>query len=232
MRDETNVGKRVSSYFLFENVARQEAARRLGVKRQTVANHLQLPVFPEKIARRYERAFGFSVSFLTTGEGRLFKGAATLRELAFENAELRRRLDLMADKEPDGRSADVMARLSRLAEGKPEEVLIGMIRVLRGFIRVVDDLRCLSGTSVLKPLEDLAESYGGITSDSLKELRDSLCGAVAAAADAADHSHSALSAADLFTLTLVDYVPHATPRGKKDDAREDHPGPPAHAVRP
>lgn len=85
-----NVGLIVSRYFKAEGILQQEVANRLGIKKQTVANHMQLPVFNEAVATKYADEFDFNLVFLLTGKGRLEKGSAAIRSIKRENATLKR----------------------------------------------------------------------------------------------------------------------------------------------
>ena len=64
-----NVGRVVSGYFKSHGIKQIEAAKRLGVKRQSVANQLQRDLFKKDVADKYAREFGFNSLFLLTGRG-------------------------------------------------------------------------------------------------------------------------------------------------------------------
>lgn len=89
---QNNVGLVVSRYFKAEGILQQEVANRLGIKKQTVANHMQLPVFNETVATKYADEFDFNLVFLLTGKGRLEKGSAAIRSIKRENAALKRKV--------------------------------------------------------------------------------------------------------------------------------------------
>lgn len=89
-KHQNNVGLVVSRYFKAEGILQQEVANRLGIKKQTVANHMQLPVFNETVATKYADEFDFNLIFLLTGKGRLEKGSAAIRSIKRENAALKR----------------------------------------------------------------------------------------------------------------------------------------------
>lgn len=74
MTTQNTVCDAVRAYFRSQKISIEEAARRLGMSRPAVSQQLTGRPFSHKSAARWSEAFGFSASYLLTGEGSLLPG--------------------------------------------------------------------------------------------------------------------------------------------------------------
>ena len=76
------IGKTIKEYFTEIGMSQIEAANALGVQQAAVSNQLNGRPFGKNSAAKWNKAFGFRVNWLLTGEGPMFddEGSSTLRE--------------------------------------------------------------------------------------------------------------------------------------------------------
>lgn len=76
------IGKTIKEYFTEIGMSQLEAANALGVQQAAVSNQLNGRPFGKNSAAKWNKAFGFRVNWLLTGEGPMFddEGSSTLRE--------------------------------------------------------------------------------------------------------------------------------------------------------
>lgn len=76
------IGKIIKEYFTEIGMSQIEAANALGVQQAAVSNQLNGRPFGKNSAAKWNKAFGFRVNWLLTGEGPMFddEGSSTLRE--------------------------------------------------------------------------------------------------------------------------------------------------------
>ncbi|MBR2064788.1 MAG: hypothetical protein IJ971_08855 [Bacteroidales bacterium] len=76
------IGKTIKEYFTEIGLSQTEAANALGVQQAAVSNQLNGRPFGKNSAAKWNKAFGFRVNWLLTGEGPMFddEGSSALRE--------------------------------------------------------------------------------------------------------------------------------------------------------
>lgn len=76
------IGKTIKEYFTEIGLSQTEAANSLGVQQAAVSNQLNGRPFGKNSAAKWNKAFGFRVNWLLTGEGPMFddEGSSTLKE--------------------------------------------------------------------------------------------------------------------------------------------------------
>lgn len=72
MSSKNEIGKIIKEYFSEIGISQQEAASRLGVQQAAVSNQLNGRPFGKNAATKWNKAFGFRVNWLLTGEGLMF----------------------------------------------------------------------------------------------------------------------------------------------------------------
>lgn len=66
------IGKTIKEYFIEIGISQMDAANRLGVQQAAVSNQLNGRAFGKNSAAKWNKAFGFRVNWLLTGEGPMF----------------------------------------------------------------------------------------------------------------------------------------------------------------
>ena len=66
------IGNTIKEYFAESGISQAEAAARLGVQQAAVSNQLNGRAFGKNSASRWNKAFGFRINWLLTGEGPMF----------------------------------------------------------------------------------------------------------------------------------------------------------------
>lgn len=66
------IGQKVKEYFTEVGLSQQDVAKKLGVQQAAVSNQLNGRPFGKNSAAKWNRAFGFRVNWLITGEGPMF----------------------------------------------------------------------------------------------------------------------------------------------------------------
>lgn len=66
------IGQKVKEYFAEVGLSQQDVAKKLGVQQAAVSNQLNGRPFGKNSAAKWNRAFGFRVNWLITGEGPMF----------------------------------------------------------------------------------------------------------------------------------------------------------------
>lgn len=66
------IGPKVKEYFAEVGLSQQDVAKKLGVQQAAVSNQLNGRPFGKNSAAKWNRAFGFRVNWLITGEGPMF----------------------------------------------------------------------------------------------------------------------------------------------------------------
>ncbi len=76
------IGKTIKEYFTEIGLSQTEAANSLGVQQAAVSNQLNGRPFGKNSAAKWNKAFGFRINWLLTGEGPMFddEGSSTLKE--------------------------------------------------------------------------------------------------------------------------------------------------------
>ncbi len=83
MANRVIIGKKIKEYFSEIGMSQMEAAGILGVHQAAVSNQLNGRPFGKNSAAKWNKAFGFRINWLLTGEGQMFDRAASgLRETA------------------------------------------------------------------------------------------------------------------------------------------------------
>ena len=83
------INSAVSLWLRKQGISREEAARRLDVKPDTVSVMLSCRPFSPERARRWSQEFGLSERFLLTGEGPVTERRTGYRKVVEENDALR-----------------------------------------------------------------------------------------------------------------------------------------------
>lgn len=73
-KDSKEVGLEVKAYFAKKGIKMDDVARILGTTPQTVTTQLSGRTFGRNTAKKWAETFGFSATFLMTGEGTLVPG--------------------------------------------------------------------------------------------------------------------------------------------------------------
>ena len=73
-KDSKEVGLEVKAYFAKKGIKMADVARILGTTPQTVTTQLSGRTFGRNTAKKWAETFGFSATFLMTGEGSLVPG--------------------------------------------------------------------------------------------------------------------------------------------------------------
>lgn len=84
MANRVIIGKKIKEYFSEIGIPQQEVARILGVHQAAVSNQLNGRPFGKNSAAKWNKAFGFRINWLLTGEGPMFDGAASKPQEARE----------------------------------------------------------------------------------------------------------------------------------------------------
>ena len=71
------IGNIIKEYFIEIGISQTEAATRLGVQQAAVSNQLNGRAFGKNSAAKWNKAFGFRVNWLLTGEGPMFDAQST-----------------------------------------------------------------------------------------------------------------------------------------------------------
>lgn len=80
------IGNTIKEYFIEIGISQTEAASRLGVQQAAVSNQLNGRAFGKNSAARWNKAFGFRVNWLLTGEGPMFdQESGSTREYYLED---------------------------------------------------------------------------------------------------------------------------------------------------
>lgn len=66
------IGRTIKEYFTEIGISQMEAANRLGVQQAAISNQLNGRPFGKNSAARWNKAFGFRINWLLTGEGPMF----------------------------------------------------------------------------------------------------------------------------------------------------------------
>ena len=66
------IGNKIKEYFSEKGLSQQEAATMLGVQQAAVSNQLNGRPFGKNSAAKWNKAFGFRINWLLTGEGPMF----------------------------------------------------------------------------------------------------------------------------------------------------------------
>lgn len=72
MLNPTDIGKKIKEYFTESGISQIEAAKILKVRQAAVSNQLNGRPFGKNSAAKWNRAFGFRINWLLTGEGPMF----------------------------------------------------------------------------------------------------------------------------------------------------------------
>ncbi len=72
MSERKEIGQIIKEYFTEIGMSQMDAARELGVQQAAVSNQLNGRPFGKNSAAKWNRAFGFRVNWLITGEGAMF----------------------------------------------------------------------------------------------------------------------------------------------------------------
>ena len=74
MTTQNTICEAIRAYFRSQKISISEAARMLGLTQAAVSHQLRDRSFSQKSAANWAQAFGFSASYLLTGEGSLVPG--------------------------------------------------------------------------------------------------------------------------------------------------------------
>ena len=66
------IGNTIKEYFAEIGLSQTEAAGRLGIQQAAISNQLNGRAFGKNSAAKWNKAFGFRVNWLLTGEGPMF----------------------------------------------------------------------------------------------------------------------------------------------------------------
>lgn len=82
MLNALEIGKKIKEYFSEAGISQTDVAKTLDVQPAAVSNQLNGRPFGKNSAAKWNKAFGFRVNWLLTGEGPMFddEGSSTLRE--------------------------------------------------------------------------------------------------------------------------------------------------------
>ena len=85
---EKEINMAVSRWLKSQGISQEEAARRLGVGRQTVSNRLSSLHFTPRSARKWALVFGLNENFLLTGRGPLCNRQTSYQRMVNETETL------------------------------------------------------------------------------------------------------------------------------------------------
>lgn len=77
MANRVIIGKKIKEYFSEIGMSQQEVARVLNVQQAAVSNQLNGRPFGKNSAAKWNKAFGFRINWLLTGEGSMFDDASS-----------------------------------------------------------------------------------------------------------------------------------------------------------
>lgn len=66
------IGRELKAYFIRQGISQEQIANSLGVTQQYISAMLNGRPFGRNTARKWSKVFGFSTSWLLTGEGEMF----------------------------------------------------------------------------------------------------------------------------------------------------------------
>ena len=76
---QTHISKKLKDYFTENGMKQNEIAETLDITQSAVSNQLNGRPFGINSAKKWSKAFGFSINWLTTGEGPMFEKKKLIR---------------------------------------------------------------------------------------------------------------------------------------------------------
>ena len=87
---QTHISKKLKDYFTENGMRQNEIADILDITQSAVSNQLNGRPFGINSAKKWSKAFGFSINWLTTGEGPMFEKRKPTNSLKADSAEIMR----------------------------------------------------------------------------------------------------------------------------------------------